>query len=110
MELKPISRTKTYEKDDYQVEMSLDISMELYDLVKDIFKAEKGSDEEKKLSDKENIDTFCRILPIMIVDWNFADRDSKKLAITEDNLKKLPIPLFSWLITVFSEVFTVESN
>ena len=101
MELKSINRTKVYSFEGYEVEMLLDMSMSVYDLIKDV--------SNKELNNDETLKKFYSILPNMIIDWNFADKDNKKLEINKDNLGKLPLSLFNWLVGCFNEVFT-ENN
>lgn len=99
MELKQVIKTKMYEKDGYEIEMYLDMSMEVYDLIKDVYK-------EGDLEDEKVMAIFYDVLPIMLKDWNLADTENKKMEITKDNLRRLPVEVFSWLVSVFSEIFS----
>lgn len=98
MELKQVINSKIYEKDGYAVEMYLDMSMEVYDLVKGVYKNE--------MSDSDVMEIYYNVIPLMVADWNLAGKNNEKLEINRDNLRKIPVDIFSWIIQIFSEIFS----
>jgi hypothetical protein len=45
-----------------------------------------------------------------IVDWNFSGTDGKKLAISVDNFKKLPLKLQKWMLKMSGEVMSSDEE
>jgi hypothetical protein len=62
-------------------------------------------EHQKLLTEKqEDKDAGFIIAQLMISDWNLADKDSKKLDITVENIKRLPFKVQIWLANTSSNI------
>ena len=71
----------------------------------DDFLAGEVQELGKAMSEEEKSDRGYEFIRSLIADWNFAGTDGKKLDITVENIKKLPVRVQTFLATAGADVF-----
>jgi hypothetical protein len=54
---------------------------------------------------RKSMEVALDVLAGSIKDWNFADSNGEKLVVNEDNIKRLPSKLATWLVTLANDFF-----
>lgn len=80
-----------------------DVEVELYDSIL------TGQVPELQKYDTD-LDRGVATLQLLIKSWSFVDSDEKPLAVTFENLKKLPVKDFSALMDTAGEIMATEDS